>query len=290
MSLPSVGAISANTVSTEYGGFTPHSLTEYYRGGAYVLDTLNTTNIPTSGELSLSDFYNSSSRVLIPLTISSPTYNYNTYTNRGPSYVAGISDLVVTINSGVVVGSTDTSGYSIRVPNSFTAGDTVTIINNGLIQGAGGAGGASIYDSNPGNPGLAGGSAVYANFPTTIQNNGTIASGGGGGGSGGGGHDDKGPARRGGGGGGGAGTSGGPGGAGPSGGSPGTSTAGGAGGNGDASDGGAGGGRGASGATGPKSGGANPNVGGAGGTAGYYIVGNPFVTWSAVGTRQGLVG
>lgn len=290
MALPTVGPISANTISTEFGGLVPHSLTEYYKNGPYVMDTLNTTNVPTSGEIALSDFYNSSNRVLIPITLSSPTYNYDLYTNRGPSYVSGLSDLVVTINSDVVIGSTSASAYSILVPSTFNAGDTVTIINNGLIQGMGGTGGPSVFDAVDGSAGGSGGSAVYVNRPTTIQNNGTIASGGGGGGSGGGGHDDKGPARRGGGGGGGAGTNGGPGGAGPSGGSPGTTSAGGAGGSGDAAPGGAGGGRGASGSNGPNSGGANPRSGGAGGTAGYYIVGNPFVTWSATGTRQGRVG
>jgi hypothetical protein len=33
--------------------------------------------------------------------------------------------------------------------------------------------------------------------------------------------------------------------------------------------------------------GANPRSGGSGGGAGSYIVGNPFVTWTATGTRQG---
>jgi hypothetical protein len=45
------------------------------------------------------------------------------------------------------------------------------------------------------------------------------------------------------------------------------------------SAGGAGGGRGAAGAT----------TSGSGGAAGSYIVGNPFVTWPATGTRQGGV-
>lgn len=79
----------------------------------------------------------------------------------------------VVINSGVIVGATDTSNYALNIPSGF--GGTVKVDNNGSIQGAGGA-------SNGGNGGpaiLAGASGV------TINNLGTIYGGGGGGGTGG---------------------------------------------------------------------------------------------------------
>ena len=288
MTLPVSGALSLADIQTEFGGSNPVGLDEYYRGGAYV--TANNTSVPTSGAISVSNFYGATRRIAIPLTISSNAYNYDVYANRGGSYVAGISDVTVTVNGGILVGSTSTGAYAMLVPNSFSAGDTVTIVNNGVIQGMGGTGGDSQFAAQSGgNPGSGAGSALYVNRATTIQNNSTIAGGGGGGGGGSGWTPNKGGSGWGGGGGGGAGFNGGAGGGGAYPGSAGDSANGGAGNPGDGQGiaGGAGGGRGADGAAGAATGGANPRPGGPGGPAGYYIVGGSNVTWSATGTRQG---
>jgi hypothetical protein len=285
MALPASGPLSLAQIQGEFGGSNPISMSEYYRGGGFV--TNNNTSVPTSGTIAVSNFYGTVRRIFIPITISSSTYNFDVYANRGGSYVAGISDLQVTVNGGVRVGSTSTGAYAMLVTSSFAAGDTVTIVNNGVIQGMGGNGADSVLGAVDGGPGFGAGPALYINRPTTIQNNSIIAGGGGGGGAGGGGQDDKGPARWGGGGGGGAGFAPGAGGGGGYPGSAGTEDAGGSPGYGDASAGGFGGGRGAAGQNGQNSGGANPRSGGAGGAAGYYIIGNGFVTWTATGTREG---
>ena len=47
--------ISLGQVQTEFGGADPIGINEYYRGGAYT--TENNTNVPTSGTISLEDFY-----------------------------------------------------------------------------------------------------------------------------------------------------------------------------------------------------------------------------------------
>lgn len=327
MAIPGPGvAISMNTIATEFGGTVPHSLSEYYRGGGLVPNTPTNAAIPTSGQIAMGNFYGSANRSQIALTISGNTYNYDVYANRGPTYVAGASDITVTVNPGVTVGSTATPTYAMLVPSAFNPADTVTIINQGTIQGMGGAGGSAATVSTvpsgagafPGNPGAGGGSALYVNRPTTVTNNGTIAGGGGGGGSGVGIYGPASPkvsnqGSGGGGGGGGAGFNGGGGGAGGavnpipgqrSAGSPGgggSSPAGGGGGSfGPLSpgqtrggSGGAGGGRGAGGASGGtalyQGGGGLPGTAGSGAGAGNYIVGNPFVTWPATGTRQGGV-
>lgn len=288
MALPSSGPLALTQIQTEFGGSNPISMSEYYRGGAFV--TSNNTTVPTSGAISISNFYGTTKRVFIPLTISSSTYNYDVYANRGGTYIAGISDIQVTVNGGVIVGSTSTSTYAMLVTNSFSSGDTVTIINNGVIEGMGGNGGDSQFAAQSGgNPGTNAGNALYINRATTIQNNSVIAGGGGGGGGGSGWTPSKGGSGWGGGGGGGAGFNPGSGGGGAYPGNNGTDSAGGAGNPGDFQGigGGAGGGRGANGANGAATGGANPRPGGAGGAAGYYIVGNSFVTWTATGTRQG---
>lgn len=291
------------TIATEFGGAVPHSLSEYYRGGGLVPNTPGNAAIPTSGQIAMGSFYGSANRTAIGLTIAANAYNYDVYTNRSPAYVAGASDITVTVNPGVTVGSVTTPTYAISVPSGFNPGDTITIVNNGVIQGMGGVGGnGSPSPGGSATAGAVGGSAIYVNRPTVITNNGTVASGGGGGGGGGGRANTvvvnpKGGTRTdnygGGGGGGGAGYNGGAGGSGGAGaqgagvpGSVGTSPAGGAGGpSPGAGVGGAGGGRGAAGAAGAPSG----NAGAGGGAAGNYIVGNPFVTWPVTGTRQGNV-
>ena len=57
MTLPTSGPISLVDIQTEFGGPTPITLENYYRGGAYVLDTDYAPNVPVSGPISLSDFY-----------------------------------------------------------------------------------------------------------------------------------------------------------------------------------------------------------------------------------------
>lgn len=287
MAIPSTGPLAFTTIQAEFGGTNPIGLNEYYRGGPFVPNSSATLTIPTSGTIAANNFYGTANRVSIPLTIASPTYNYDVYTNRGPGYISGISDITVTVNPSILVGTTSAAAYSMLVPNTFSPGDTVTIVNNGVIQGLGGSGGPSVFAANPGSPGGGGSNALYVNRPTTIQNNSVIAGGGGGGGGGAGYTPNKGGSDWGSGGGGGAGYNAGAGGAGPYGGSPGTSAAGGAGGTGPYNSGGVGGGRGAAGAAGGGISGANPRPGGPGGAAGYYIVGSPFVTWTATGTRQG---
>lgn len=292
MALPSSGPLTFVNIQTEFGGTNPIGLNEYYRGGPYVPVSSNTTTIPSSGTIAANNFYGTSKRIDIPLSISSPTYNYDVYTNRGPSYVAGVSDITVTVSPGVTVGSTSTGAYAMLVPSSFSPGDTVTVVNNGVIQGRGGNGGNGAGSLATAPSGGGGGNALYVNRPVTIQNNSVIAGGGGGGGGGGYYQPDKGGPTAGGGGGGGAGFDGGSGGGGAANGSPGSSASGGGGGGvPPGGTGGTGGGRGASGSNGQTIfGGGGTGPGGAGGSAGYYIVGNPFVTWSATGTRQGLVG
>lgn len=289
MALPPSGPLSLANLQTEFGGTNPIGLGEYYRNGGLVPNAAQNASIPTSGAISIGNFYGSTNRISIALTLSASAYNYDVYANRGGSYVAGISDITVTVAPGVYIGSTSTGTYAMLVSSSFNAGDTVTIVNNGTIEGMGGTGGAAIFGANAGNTGAGGGNALYVARATTIQNNSIIAGGGGGGGGGAGYTPNKGGSDWGGGGGGGAGYNPGAGGAGPYGGASGTVTAGGVGGSSPYTTGGTGGGQGSAGGSGGAISGANPRPGGAGGAAGYYLVGTSFVTWTATGTRLGLV-
>ena len=117
---------------------------------------------------------NRSTRQCIQLTISGTTQNYNIYSNRGGTYVAGKSDVTLTVQA--IVGSAGTGQYAIDTGNQWTSGDTVKIINNSQIVGAGGAAGAGGQgfppSSFPGSNGSAAGHAINLGFATTIQNNG----------------------------------------------------------------------------------------------------------------------
>ncbi len=308
MAIPGSGPLKISEIATEFGDTTPNSMSEYYRGGSLVPDAPANTSIPTSGAIGIGDFYGATNRIAVPLTISANTQNYDVFTqaNASPLYTAGIADVTLTVQPGVVVGSSSTGTYALNVPNAFNAGDTVTIVNNGTVIGRGGNGGGGGTLPSPGGGGGAGGNAVYVNFATTITNNGTLAGGGGGGGGGGsgrytsGGGNPKQPAVNvytgGGGGGGGAGNTAGSGAGGgstpgPNGGSGsgGNTTSGGGGGGGGSPGGGPGGSGGGQGANGGSGSGGNYRPGGGGGTRGFYVVGNPFITYPATGTRLGQV-
>tara|TARA_Y100000389_G_C17468868_1_gene528356 strand:- start:5416 stop:6087 length:672 start_codon:yes stop_codon:yes gene_type:complete len=62
VSLPSSGTLSINDIAGEFGGSAnPESLSEFYKGGSRVPNTTLNANIPTSGTIAISNFYNGSS-------------------------------------------------------------------------------------------------------------------------------------------------------------------------------------------------------------------------------------
>ena len=63
MTLPSSGALSFSQIQGEFGGSNPISLSEYYRGGPLVASIPNTSPIPSSGTISVNNFYGTSSVV-----------------------------------------------------------------------------------------------------------------------------------------------------------------------------------------------------------------------------------
>lgn len=304
--------------------------------------TAATPDVPAA-QIGYADFLSTQNRLPYSITVSANAVDYNLYNNRGPLYTPGGSDIVVNIDPDVYLVASTTASAGLLVPSQFAPGDTIVINNNGVIYGKGGNGGAGGTASAPGRypigtgwsagaagAGSAGGAAVIAQRPVTINNSGTIAGGGGGGGGGGGsinyayqppytvgsgksaytatGWYDLSGGSEGGGGGGGAGGSptggtGGTGGTAPytpgvsSSGAPGTLTGAGGGGAGAAfggytgGAGGIGGALGSAGSSGVTGTGGNyPNAGGVGGAAGRYISGNPFVTLVNSGTLIGTVG
>jgi hypothetical protein len=174
MALQPSGLITLSDIQDEFGGANPIGLSEYYRGGAYT--TSNNTSVPTSGAISLSDFYGATSQ--FSFTISSNTQNANLATLATAAGWDGSAPILVTIASGVWIWSDSTSLGGLIIPASVVAG--ATIQNNGYIIGKGGQGGTS------GGAGAAGGAAITNAVSNVIifNNSGAyIAGGGGGGGS-----------------------------------------------------------------------------------------------------------
>lgn len=191
MAVKGSGALSMTEIAAEFGGSTPYSLSQFYRGGGRVPNgPAANNNIATSGAISLSGFYGSQRGVAINVTISAHTNNLNL---RSLAIANGWDQatpllLTVTINSGIFVRATSTGAYALNTGTSYPAGSTLTVINNGNIVAQGGGGGGGGYGpnnmgSNPGNGG-GGGPAIYAAVPMTIYNYGVIGGGGGGGGGG----------------------------------------------------------------------------------------------------------
>jgi len=220
------------TLKSGSGGFACHR-TQAQQGAAFYAPgtALNiyagqtVTGVNTSGNGGSSfwihgpDIYNNGNngfvqitvvpRVVSTVTLSSNTNNYTLTVGSIPGYVAGNTDVILVVNSGVTVSSTSTASAALLI-TGLNSADTVTINNNGTIVGAGGSGGfggatgvteeAGNVDGpgfggdNPVNPagsngasitggnGSSGGPAIRINTNPTlrIENYGTIVGGGGG--------------------------------------------------------------------------------------------------------------
>lgn len=308
MALPLSGPLSLSQIQTEFGGTNPISMSEYYRGGPFV--TTNNTGVPTSGAISIGNFYGANNQ--FAFTISSNQTNANLRTLAINAGWNQSSRVVATIANGIIISSNSTGTPALTVNGSFPNG--VELVNNGVVVGMGGAGGkggAGATASGPATAGGAGGLALSVAVAISVNNAGTIAGGGGGGGGGASYANSSGedvyPGDGGGGGGGqssaAANSAGGSnGGNGPyingSPGSAGTYSAAGAGGIGGkhqgptvliGGTGGSGGSWGNAGATGGNTNGTVAFPAASGGAAGGAVSGNSNITWIAFGTRLGPI-
>ena len=175
MPLQSSGAISLADIASEFGGSTPHSMSEYY--GA-------SSGIPASGTISMNNFYGASA--LAQFTLTSNQQNFNARSWLLGQGWSGSGAVELTINSGVYIYASSTSATAFDMGGSFPSG--LTLINNGRIMGFGGnAGGISgafsslsTLNQQP-NGGGSGGRAMNLTGNIQIYNNGYIGGGGGGG-------------------------------------------------------------------------------------------------------------
>jgi hypothetical protein len=174
MTTPS-GQISLSNVNTELNL------------SATALITMNDAAVRTlagvpSGAISMQNLQNKSNRVTANVTISANTANYVLNTAKAPGYSAGTTDMTLTIAPSIYISSGSTGSYAFTVDTSWSPGDTVTVVNNGVIVGRGGNGGNGEPPTR--SNGTPAGPALLVQRATTMNNLNRIAGGGGGGVSG----------------------------------------------------------------------------------------------------------
>jgi len=160
MAVTSSAPIDIGDLVTEFGGDAPHSLTEYYRGGSLVPNTTANNSVPTSGAISLTDFFGASATTGTDdrtLTIGSGTFG---------GFIAGygFASAAASIGSGFGSISSNTiefSGFNVTI-------EAVYFLINQIYFRA---------STNPGNSGwtsMTVGSTVF-NRTDATYNSGTIA-------------------------------------------------------------------------------------------------------------------
>lgn len=149
--------------------------------------SLNDANVRTllqvpSGAISMSAAYGKSNRPTASTTYTTNTTSISVNVSALSGYVAGSTDVTITINAGVYLYSTSTTNYALTVTGG-TTGDTITIVNNGFIMGMGGRGYHNSLAATAGGPAIDISGIGTASI--TINNQNGYIGGGGGGGNGG---------------------------------------------------------------------------------------------------------
>lgn len=154
-------------------------------GNGTTMISLNDSAVRTlagvpSGAITMpTNFWGKSNRATLSVTYTTNTSNVALNLAAISGYIAGKSDITVTVNSGIYIYSTATGTPALAFSNG-TTGDTLNLVNNGYIMGRGGNGGTADVS----NAGFAGGNAISLSYNITINNTNASAYIGGGGGGG----------------------------------------------------------------------------------------------------------
>jgi len=176
MALQTSGQITLNDIQGEFGGTNPIEIDEYYRNGGLVPDIPANSNVPTSGQINISDFYGAVNGIPVQVTMC----------GGGGGGGAGYDDNGQnTPPNGSTGGASfidDELGNRIVTANGGAGG-----ASGGGASGAQGGGGGASPISGTG-AGVGGQPLIQPTFGgdavagTNVQNSGMGAGGGGGGG------------------------------------------------------------------------------------------------------------
>ena len=134
MVLPTSGLITLSQVQAEFGGAAPTSISEYYRGGGLVPAWSGTNGVPSSGTISLSNFYGA--RPYPTQTVFKVTGSFNTNLSSVPKFAA-------------LVGARFSAGtISISTPSTSVAGCSTVVYRQNTNRDDGHA--AGIWLANLG--------------------------------------------------------------------------------------------------------------------------------------------
>ena len=177
MAVKSSGSISIlNDIVAEFGGTAPHSLSEYY-GGAGLVPAGANPSVPASGQIKFSNMYGSVAATV--LSYLSNTNNVNIATDVVSAGGDLNTPVILTIGSGVTIGSTSSSNPAMTTGTGWGAGTTINITNNGSIVGASGTNSSNSYKAggNGGNANSGSGSGGTSASGSSAQseNNGGTA-------------------------------------------------------------------------------------------------------------------
>ena len=125
MALPSSGPLSLADIQGEFGGANPISLSEYYAGGGLVPPGTTGTYgaVPSSGEISIRNFYGTAATGPLSIIIS-PSSLYNIFSGTGTVTSDPATGIASGGSGGYSYAWTFVSGNSYTINNPFT--DTAT--------------------------------------------------------------------------------------------------------------------------------------------------------------------
>ena len=134
MTLPSSGPLSIEDIANEFGGTAPHSLSEYYRGGDFVPDSSLTQSIPTSGSISVSDFYDTTNYTTLEI-LGQVNWLQDSTSNTSSSQSVTIPEGTKSV---IFMGNIGTNGFRLTRHTTATLGGNalteVISINNAAAE------------------------------------------------------------------------------------------------------------------------------------------------------------
>lgn len=148
MAIKSTGSLSfSSDIAAEFGDSAPYQLSDYYRGSGLVPDTAGNINVPASGPIAFSSFYNAAkiipavipagSIIFYDTTLAAPTppAGWNLYTAGDNSFISATADQAsIGTASSASIGSqtapsifSGTGGGHGNLAGTFTAVESMSL-------------------------------------------------------------------------------------------------------------------------------------------------------------------
>jgi hypothetical protein len=136
MAMPASGAINFGQLQTEFGGSNPIGLNEYYKGGTYVPNIAANAAVPTSGAISLSNFYSARRLDVTPTAINwIDTSGNAAFLPTTNQTIAGIdTSITLQVTYSSTLGGTCSYRINSGTYIALTSGDTFGINLSDTLQ------------------------------------------------------------------------------------------------------------------------------------------------------------